>query len=185
MLYYHKIAVFDLDDTLYIGNSHIEFLCKHYNTILFKSIMFKALGRLIPNIQHKVMFFLYDRIDSINKEKFLLKFRPSVISLLEQKKLAGFHPIILSNAPRQLLINAANKLGVDYIAADVSKKSNALVESYKYNTLFVCTDNKTDLDLIELADEAVITCKMKNRKYFIKNLKNKKYEFMNVENGKC
>lgn len=185
MVYYHKIAVFDLDDTLYIGNSHIEFLCKHYNTIFFKSIMFKALGKLLPSIQHKIMFFLYDRIDSISKEKFLLNFRPSVISLLKQKKLAGFHPIILSNAPRQLLINAANKLGVDYISADVSEKSSALLEVYKYNTLFVCTDNKTDIDLIELADETVITCKIKNRKYFIKNIKTKKYKFMDVEDVKC
>lgn len=185
MVYYHKIAVFDLDDTLYIGNSHIEFLCKHYNTIFFKSIIFKGLGKLLPCIQHKIMLFLYDRIDNIKKEKFLLNFRPSVINLLEQKKLAGFHPIILSNAPKQLLINAANKLGVDYISADVSQKSSALVEAYKYNTLFVCTDNKTDLDLIELADEVVVTCKIKNRKYFIKNLKTKKYKFMNVEDEKC
>ena len=178
MLYYSKIAVFDLDDTLYIGNSHIEWLCAYYNTRIFRSIFFKALGFISSNFQHYIMYKLYNRVSIDEKINFVLPFRISVVNLLRKKQKEGYFVIVVSNAPLQLIVNASMVLKVDYIRAGFGEKAKALKRNYKYDKLFVCTDNKTDLDLLELSDEAIITCKKKNWKYFRRKLNNKNYKFM-------
>ena len=44
-----KIAVFDLDGTLYKENSHIEILSEFYKTNIYKSLILKIFYNLIHN----------------------------------------------------------------------------------------------------------------------------------------
>lgn len=172
-----KIAVFDLDDTLYIGNSHIEILCKYYRTELFKSIFFKIIGKLFPEFERKILNYLYQKIGVSVKENFTLNFNEDVLNILQEKKREGYLILIVSNAPEELLINAAKNLNVEYLSAPPYLKGDVLKQEYSYKYLFVCTDNKSDLDLLLLSDDAVITCKNRHKPFFEKKLKNKKYYF--------
>lgn len=181
MKYFDKIAVFDLDDTLYKGNSHIEWLCSYYGTSFFKSLFFRAIGRLAPWLQRYIIWELYERVDDKKKKDFILPFRKPVIDILREKQKEGFHPVIVSNAPLQLLVNAASVLQIEFLSAKVNNKGKQFTSAYRYDELFVCTDNKTDLDLIMIADQAVIPCKKKNCCFFRKRLPQGKYKLLIVE----
>ncbi len=174
----NKIAVFDLDDTLYHGNSHFAILNQYYQTKIFTSILARILGKLFPIIHLKIAYYFYNRIPLKNKCSFTLPYRHEVKKLFMLKRQAGYHMIILSNAPLELLSKAASDLDVDWIKAEVGKKSEALMARYEYKELFVCTDNVTDLDLINIADEAVITCLPRKRKFFRDKVTCKKYSFI-------
>jgi phosphoserine phosphatase len=176
-MFKEKIAVFDLDDTLYVANSHIEILCQYYKTKIFKSLIFKVIGKLSCKIERMLLYHFYNKIPENIKNAYLLKFNTTVLELLQKKQKDGYFILILSNAPIELLIAAAEYLRVDYLQAKPFDKANALNAAYKYKSLFVCTDNTSDIDLLSIADEAVITCKEKNKKYFIKNLVKKNYTF--------
>lgn len=65
MTHIKKIAVFDLDGTIYIGNSHIEFLCYVYKTKLFRNFLYKLIANIFPKIHSNIIGWLYER----NKEK--------------------------------------------------------------------------------------------------------------------
>lgn len=178
--HYEKIAVFDLDGTLYIGNSHIEILCTYYNTFLFKSFIFKVIGKISRKIQLYIMNYLYNKIPADFKRGYILPFSSNVVKIFQEKIKDGYYPLILSSAPIELIESAAKVLNVDYHKCDSSKKQDVLLEKYSYDYLFVCTDNKTDLNLLKLADESVITAVEKNRKYFKEKLKEDKYIFLDV-----
>lgn len=169
-MYFDKIAVFDLDDTLYISNSHIEILSRYYDTKFFKSIAFRIIGKFLPTIHLYIMNKLYFRIPDSYKIKFTLPFNRDITALLFEKKREGYKVIIVSNAPTELIKVASKRLGVDYIKADFSQKGKELCRIYSFGKLFVCTDNKTDIDLLKLADEAVVTCKNKHKSYFEKKV---------------
>lgn len=173
-----KIAVFDLDDTLYLGNSHIEILCMYYKTNMFKWRVFKLFGKLFPKIEKKLIGYLYKQIDPIIKENFMLSFNDNVLKLLQKKINEKYFIIIVSNAPKELLINAAKFLHVEYLSAPPNLKGRTLKHEYAYKYLFVCTDNKSDMDLLLLANDSVITCKYKHRAFFEKRLQNKNYHFL-------
>lgn len=174
-----KLAVFDLDDTLYISNSHIEILCKFYNNEFCKSWMFKVIGKVLPLLQRWGMYYFYNRIPSEYKKNFILPFNKNVINLLEKKRLEGFHTIIISNAPLELIENAAKELKLNYIQAKPYKKASVLKDKYHIiQEIFVCTDNKSDIDILKVADSAVITCKHKNIDFFKERLKGRNFEFL-------
>lgn len=173
----NKIAVFDLDDTLYTDNSHIEILCDYYKTKIFKSFAFKIFGKIFPTTERKVLYHFYNKIPQKIKSNYILEFSQKVVDLLKKKQNEGYFILIVSNAPKELLIAAANYLKVDYLDAMPNQKAETLKANYAYNYLFVCTDNKSDIDLLSIADEAVITCKTKNKNYFIKRLKKQNYTF--------
>ena len=173
-----KLAVFDLDDTLYLGNSHNEILCEYYRTKLFKGLLLKIFFKLLPNIAIKINNYLYSKIPENIKKIFILPFNNDVLRLLEQKRKQKYYILIVSNAPIELIENAAKILNVNYLYAPPYKKEKVLLKLYSYEKLFVCTDNKSDIALLKIADEAMIVCKNKNKKFFVDSLKNKNYKFL-------
>lgn len=181
MVYYSKIAIFDLDDTLYKGNSHIEWLCWYYNTSLFKSILFKVIGKCLPAIQRIIMWKLYNKAPMNSKANFTLPFRMEIVKLLQEKKKNGYHIVIVSNAPKELIRNAASILKVEFINAEIGKKAKTFKSIYHFNKLFVCTDNKTDLDILKISDSSIIICKKKDYSFYLKKLSNKNLNFISKE----
>lgn len=165
-----KLAVFDLDGTLYSKNSHIEILSKYYNTNYYNTLICKILFKFFPVIMLKYLNYKYERIPLHIKETFLLPFRKSALKLLEEKRSAGYKIKIISNAPYLLIKNAAKILNVEFAKAQICRKSEILL-SEKYDFLFVCTDNITDIDLLEIADEQYIYINEKTKKYFKKYFK--------------
>lgn len=81
-----KIAVFDLDGTLYEENSHIEILSKFYKTNIYKSLILKIFYKIFPKYTLKILKKQYDLIPSNFKKNFILPFRESALKLLEKKK---------------------------------------------------------------------------------------------------
>lgn len=178
--YYKKIAVFDLDGTLYRDNSHIEILCDYYNTNFFKSIIFKMIGKVYSRGQLHLMYYLYNKIPRRYRDNFIPEFSPIIVKKLNEKIKNGFFPLIMSSAPKELLNTASRCLNIGGIKCARADKHNVLTEKYRYDYLFVCTDNKSDIQLLELADEAVITAVPKHREYFRKKLKEGKYIFIDI-----
>lgn len=181
-MYKEKIAVFDLDDTLYKANSHIEILCEYYKTNFFKSLLFKLIGKIFSQVERKLLYYFYNKIPQEVKENYLLDFNLEVVKLLKDKQEENYYILIISNAPIELLTAAAHHLKVEYLEALPYRKAEALNRNYTYNYLFVCTDNKSDIDLLEIADKAVITCSKKSRNYFKKNLSRQNYTFLVNDN---
>lgn len=173
-----KLAVFDLDDTLYVGNSHFALLNKYFRTSFFSSILMRALGKYLPSLRMKICNYSYQRIPKNIRQNFTLPCRPEVVSILKKKQSQGFKVIIVSNAPDDLLIAAESKFHVPVLRADFGCKSKVVRCDYDYGELFVCTDNKTDLDLLYLANEAVLTCRAKDQSFFEKNLVGVNYRFV-------
>ena len=167
-----KVAVFDLDGTIYLGNSHIEFLCREYNTKILKSLLYRFVMHFFPNINNQIIWWLYERKRE-QTQGFVLPYNDKVIDLLKKKQSDGFDVVIISNAPIELIINAAEDLRLKFIRADVGKKSLELQKYYTYNELFVCTDNKTDIDLLRIADEAVVIAKKRDLNFFKKRIEGK------------
>lgn len=165
-----KLAIFDLDGTLYLKNSHIEILSKYYNTGYYNSLIFKMFSKFFPKITLKYLNYKYDKISLQIKKSFLLPFRESALKLLEEKRKAGYKIKIISNAPYLLIENAGKALNVEVAKAEISKKGKIL-SSEDYDFLFVCTDNITDRDLLEMADEQYIYVNKKTKKYFEKYFK--------------
>ena len=174
-----KLAVFDLDDTLYDGNSHFMLLNAHYKTTFFTSIFMRILGRVLPSIRMLICNYCYYRIAEGVRKNFALPYRSDVMEVLRKKQQEGWTAVIVSNAPDDLLQGAAARLHLQALRAGFHQKAEVVRDCFEYENIFVCTDNKTDIDLLELADEAVITCRSKDNEYFTKRLGNKKIEFMN------
>jgi len=177
---YKKIAIFDLDGTLYKDNSHIDILNCYYKTNFFNSFLFKILGKLFPKVQLLIMNRLYEKIPMNVKKSHVCAFSTKVVGILKKKVKEGFYPIILSSAPLELIETAASKLKVDFYKCTSGEKHIVLGEKYIYDYLFVCTDNKTDINLLKIADEAVITAKKENHGYFKKKLLGGKYIFIDI-----
>ena len=172
-----KLAVFDLDDTLYIDNSHFAILNTYYHTQLFTSIPMRALGKIFPALRLRFVNLFYNRIPRTFRQHFLLPYRQDVLTLLKERQKAGDKVIIVSNAPIDLLQAAARDLNVEYISAKVKEKAISVKKNFNYKYLFVCTDNKTDIDLLSIANEAIITCRKKDKAFFCNSLLNSNYSF--------
>lgn len=177
MEHVEKLAVFDLDDTLYVDNSHFAILNTYYHTHFFTSIPMRALGKFFPVLRLRFINLFYKRIPHNYRQHFLLPYRQDVLALLNKRKRAGDRVVIVSNAPIDLLQAAARDLNVEYISARVSRKAVSVQENFMYKHLFVCTDNKTDIDLLNIADEAIITCRRKDKTFFCNSLHNSNYSF--------
>lgn len=176
--YVDQLAVFDLDDTLYIGNSHFALLNEYFHTKCFTSIPIRLLGKFCPSLRMAICNWSYQRIPQSVRKGFTLPSRQEVMELLHQKKKQGYKVVIVSNAPEDLLFAATQKFRLPALSAPFSGKAKVLQDHFEYRKLFVCTDNKTDLDLLYLADEAVLTCGVKAHKFFMSKLSNKNYQFI-------
>ena len=173
-----KIAAFDLDDTLYKGNSHFLILNQYYKTCFYTSLFAKILGKFFSDTYLNLAYYMYNKIPYDYRSRFRLPYRNDVMEVFEAKKKAGYHMVIISNAPLELVESVAKDLGVDYIKAGIGEKAKDLNEKFVYDELFVCTDNSTDLDLINIANEAVITCPIRKRKFFQKKITIENYKFI-------
>lgn len=172
-----KLAVFDLDDTLYVDNSHFVILNTYYCTHFFTSIPIRALGKFLPALRLRIINIFYKRIPCDYRQHFLLPYRQDILTLLKKKEKAGYKAVIVSNAPIDLLRAAALDLHIEYISAEVGRKAISVQKNFSYKHLFVCTDNKTDIDLLSIADEAIITCRKKDEAFFCNALHNSNYSF--------
>lgn len=172
-----RLAVFDLDDTIYVGNSHFSILNDYYHTKFFTSVPMRMLGKLFPSLRLQLINYFYHRIPQSVRRTYTMPCRGDVMALIHQQRVCGAEIVIASNAPKDLLYAASKKFQIPIISAGVGEKLFRIKKSFDYQTLFVCTDNKTDLDLLSAADYAVVTCKRKNKDFFQKRLPNKNITF--------
>ena len=70
------------------------------------------------------------------------------------------------------------KLGVAWMHAAVNGKLEALNSKYTYDKIFVCTDNETDIDLLQNADDATVIITKKTKKFFLSMLRGKSIKYM-------
>lgn len=173
-----KVAVFDLDGTLYHKNSHIEILNYYYNTSFFTSILFRIFSFFCPNLHLKIMDMFYSHIPDNIKNGYILDFNDEILHFFYEYRRKGYETLIISNAPYELVKNAAQKLETSFLKSTSSCKAKILLENYQFNKLFVCTDNKSDIDILSLADESLIIAKNKDRKYYEKVLQGHMYSFI-------
>lgn len=176
--YFEKIAVFDLDGTLYHKNSHIEILKYYYNTSFFNSIFFRIFSIFCPRLHLKIMNIFYNHIPDNVKNSYILDFNDKILHFFYEYRRKGYKTVIISNAPYELVQNAAHKLETSFLKSTSSRKANILLENYQFKKLFVCTDNKSDIDILSLSDEAVIIAKNKDKKYYDKVLQGHRYFFI-------
>ena len=170
--FYSMLAVFDLDGTLYEGNSHIEILCAYYHTNFYKSLPFRGFAFFLSSLSQKIMDWKYAQIPMEVKSSFAMPYRGEVLKILRDKQKDGHKTIILSSAPEELICHASKDLSIEGRKACAGKKHELIQEEYAFDRLFVCTDNKTDIDLLSMATEAVIACPERHRSYFRERLPN-------------
>ena len=175
MEFHKKIAVFDLDGTLWKENSHIHIIEQFYRTRWFSSFFMKVFAHFFPKEYLKLLNHYYKKIPLEYIKGYHLPFRKSAVSLFEQYKEKGFFMLIVSNAPEQIVKQAGERLGIGYLRTDAGEKYSVFSSMYKYEYLMVCTDNRTDLDLLEKADEKYIYASEKNRKFFEKHISGVEY----------
>lgn len=166
---YKNLAVFDLDGTLWKINSHFEILNAYFKTKLYTSFSFRLLNHFFKK---KAYYYICKKYKEIPKEfvySFEPEFNPEIISLLEEKKKAGFFCLILSNAPYEIAEHAAERLSIPFLCAPIGKKKSVLDENYSYSQLFVCTDNIDDMDLIKASTYKKIVFTRNNTNFFNKH----------------
>lgn len=160
----NKLAVFDLDGTLYENNSHMEVLNLFYKD-RYRSLGYRLFAFFLPKYFQRHIDVAFERISTSFIEKVQHEVRKSAVELLKKRVDEGYYPLIISNAPVVLVKIAAGKFGIDYRRADIGNKSMFLNE-FDYEELFVCTDNSTDLDILALADYSVVYTDRKRKKIF-------------------
>lgn len=166
MKFYDKIAVFDLDGTLWKENSHYEILNKYFQTNFYKSIWFRIFNHFFKKKMYCFICKKYEEIPKDFVNSFSLDFDPEILELLRLKQEANFFCVIISNAPLEIISKASSRLNIPYLKAPIGRKKLILDENYSYNELFVCTDNKEDIDLIVASISRKIIITRYNRKFF-------------------
>ena len=164
-----KIAVFDLDGTLYKCNSHVEILNIYRANWFYKSIFFKLLGLVFPRFILKKNTKDFYELAVFHAESFHPEFRESALNILKEKQKENYHVIILSNAPFELVKEAGRRLNIPAYSAKPGEKSKVIDKLRPFNKLFVCTDNKNDADILTIADECIVYASTRNRRYFTKH----------------
>lgn len=168
MMHVKNLAVFDLDGTLWKGNSHYEILNAYFKTNFYKSFLFRVFSHFFKNFAYRFICKKYDELPKTFASSFLLAFAPEIVSLLRQKQKDGFLCVIVSNAPLEIIVGASKRLDVPYLKAPIGHKKEILDKNYSYETLFVCTDNIEDIDLIEASNERKIIFTKNNSDFFEK-----------------
>lgn len=160
-----KIVIFDLDGTLWRINSHLAIINEYYRTQLFTSLWAKIVSNLFPCFFEKILNYYYSKIPDEFIEKFNPSFRDSAVKILNKSVEAGFFPLIVSNAPQEIVRQASKRLKLEYLCAKRGKKAKVFEANYDCSILMVCTDNKTDCDLLNRAKIRIIY-PHKNRRFF-------------------
>lgn len=153
-MFKEKIAVFDLDGTLWCVNSHYELLNLYYKTKFFTSFFYRCLSKINLSLFEKIRDFYFVKIPDSFIENTVFSFNDKIIELLNKKKIDGYEILILSNAPREIIVsNAAKRLNCSYLCAGIGEKLRVLNNNYEWEKLFVCTDNTSDSDILSAADD--------------------------------
>lgn len=168
MIQIEKVAVFDLDGTLWKVNSHLEILNQYYNTHFYTSLYAKILFHFTPKRFDSLIWSGYSKIPIEYILRFEPSFRKSAIELLSLYKKQGYKPLIISNAPYGIVKKASERLNIDYLCTRAGEKAQILNQTYSYKTLLVCTDNKSDCDLLDCADIRIVYLHGKKNIYFFK-----------------
>lgn len=151
-----KIAVFDLDGTLWSVNSHL-YILNQIGVINEKSIIFKLMCKLFSQKMKKHLDnLLQTRANQIDMTILNQKICFDVLNLLKEMQDDGYITIIITNAPKMIADYAQDLFLTSVITAPVGKKKQALDEKYEYDELYVVTDNITDKDLIEASEKAFL-----------------------------
>lgn len=149
---YNSIAVFDLDGTLWAENSHLYVLNQYYKTTFFTSICFKFLYKIFPG---KMQTYIDRKIEPVSKD-FIgglnYTYNDEVLKLLRKKENECDKVLIITNAPLQIVDYAEKVFNVTALHASIGKKLTVLREYCEYTVLFVCTDNRSDRDLLRASN---------------------------------
>ncbi len=156
MTQYSKVVVFDLDGTLWSVNSHI-FLLSKYMHIDFDNAIFKVFYKLSPKLMQKIYNYLFEKIKGkcnfdLLKEKICKK----KLILLKKYEQQGYKIFIITNAPKEIAQYASAVFKVDVLCASIGEKSSVLQNECAFEWLEVITDNVSDLDLVNMANKAVL-----------------------------
>lgn len=163
-----KLAVFDLDGTLWSVNSHYELLNLYYKTKFWTSFAYKVFVKCALPFAYYLRNRCFKNLSDDFITSVTFPFDERYVRLLEEKRQEGFFILIISNAPREVIVkNAAERLKCAYLCAPESRKLETLRNNYKYNQLFVCTDNISDCDLLSVADKYCIVANKRNKKKFM------------------
>lgn len=169
MHYESKIAVFDLDGTLWNVNSHYELLNLYYKTKFFTSFLYRLMYKLVPIVGQKIRDVCFEKVSDSFIDGINFEFNYEIVNLLKQKESEGYKILIISNAPREIIIkNASKRLNCDYLCARQNEKLSVLNSVYSYSDLFVCTDNTTDIDLLQAATTYYLVLPNLRIKHFFK-----------------
>ncbi len=164
--YYEKIAVFDLDGTLWIENSHIDILNRFYHTKRYNSLINRMLNRFFPRLYMRHLYSRYEKIPSEFIEQYKPSFLNKSMELVAACVRESYFVIIISNAPKEIVMNAANQLSLPYLHTEQANKYKKLLQNYEYRKLLVCTDNLSDTDLLTHADTRIIYTQSSTERYF-------------------
>jgi len=159
-----KLAVFDLDETLYKCNSHVE-IVRVYHGVNFNNLFFKFVSRLFPSLHILWLNSYYNNIPESYIFDYKFTLNSKAVQILDVKLKEGFEVVIISNAPSILVKAAGARFNVNYFYTLPYMKHKPLV-NIDYDYLFVCTDNFSDINILEMANEKVIFCKDKHKKRF-------------------
>lgn len=151
-----KLSVFDLDGTLWSVNSHLYLLSKTYN-INFESIIIKCVCKVCPQLMQKLFDLLFARKQSQMKYDCLNNYIDrDMLGILEKFKEEGNTVVIITNAPISIANHAKKLFGVEALSAPIGHKKDIMQFYYEFNELTVATDNITDIDLINVANNAIL-----------------------------
>jgi hypothetical protein len=78
-----------------------------------------------------------------------------ILKLLRKKEKEYDKVLILTNAPQQIADFAASLFNTTVIHAPIDRKLKVLHEYCNYGSLFVCTDNKSDRDIMTASDNFI------------------------------
>lgn len=168
-VYHEKVAVFDLDGTLWLENSHIDILNRYYHTKRFSSLMSRFINRLFPALFLRYLYRMYEDIPRKFIEQYEPRFLDRTVNLASDCDRNGYFVMIISNAPEEIVRNAAKRLSLPYLRTDRADKYKELVKRFEFGKLFVCTDNLSDADLLVHADTKIIYTQRSTEKYFKKH----------------
>lgn len=164
--YHEKIAVFDLDGTLWIENSHMDILNQFYHTKRYNGLLSRMVNRFFPWLYLRHLYSRYERISSEFIDQYKPRFLDKSMDLVASCARESYFVIIISNAPEEIVMNAANRLSLPYLRTDQANKYRELQKNYEYKELLVCTDNLSDTDLLIHADTRIIYTQPSTERYF-------------------
>lgn len=163
---YKKVAVFDFDDTLCDGNSHLMILKSYYGTKFYESLFMKAVGKILKKTYQKILDERMKKIPAEFVKEYKFPIKKTAYNYLSEKRMQDYHCIVISFAPIQIIEAIKVQLAVDAYQSPRGEKKRVLDEIAVYDQLFVCTDNIEDCCLLDAAEQKVIYVTKTTKNFF-------------------